>query len=184
MCFSFTDKSVESIRRKLNEIVAKQKALEAQTETREIKTQLKPTKHKPATKPKHFSKSTVTSKPKSPRLPKEKDVVPKPVQSPSKPMDLSLKKERSLETPGRKDDSTSKPKELDSSRSTPTNNKSSISSPVQPISKSINPKSAPVSIPVTLSALTRERMRPNILSRCQTTPAFPVKEPLVTNSKS
>lgn len=137
---------------------------------------------KPRPKPKNFPKSTNrSSKPKSSGLQKEKDVVSELAQSPSKPIDLSLKKQRSLEkTESMTEDSTSKPKELDSNRSTPTapvKDKSSMSSPFQPIASSIHSKSAPVPIPIT-------HERPNTLSSSQTTPASPVKEPLVTNSKS
>ncbi|KAA0710888.1 MAX gene-associated protein [Triplophysa tibetana] len=171
--FRFTDKSEESISQKLKEIVAKQKTLESQNEARAKTSKIKQTKSK------HFSKSTNrSSNPKSSGLQKEKDVVSELAQSPSKPIDLSLKKQRSLDKPESiKEDSTSKLKELESNRSTPTSpvkDKSSVSSPFQPIASSIHSKYAPVTIPIT-------RERPNILSSSQTTPASPVKEPLVTN---
>ncbi|XP_056624574.1 MAX dimerization protein MGA a isoform X3 [Triplophysa dalaica] len=172
-----SDKSEESISQKLKEIVAKQKTLEAQNEGRAMTSKIKQTKPRP--KSKHFPKSSNrSSKPKSSGLQKENDVVSELAQSPSKPIDLSLKKQRSLEKlESITEDSTSKPKELDSNRSTPTapvKDKSSVSTPFQPIASSIHSKSAPVPIPVT-------RERPNILSSSQTTPASPVKEPLVTN---
>ncbi|XDV42854.1 hypothetical protein PO909_011448 [Leuciscus waleckii] len=188
------DKSKESISQKLNEIIAKQKALEAQTNAKEIKSQLNQatskSKPKPKPKPKFLD---LNSKQKGLAFQNKVKDVPKPTFSPSKPIDLSIKKQKSLEetTSVLKSTPTSKLSDLDSSKNTiKTQDKTqdkqqgSMSKPTQP-SFNPSPQKKPVSVlsPVKHFPVPRERMRPNILSRAssQVMQGSPVKEPLLTN---
>ncbi|XP_065109757.1 MAX dimerization protein MGA a isoform X2 [Paramisgurnus dabryanus] len=185
MLSMLSDKSVQSISEKVKEISAKQKALEAQNQEGEMKSKLKHRRPKPSTKPNNFPKFINTSR-------KVQNVAPaidvnnvlNPTHSPSKPMDLSLKKQRSFETSDGviEVDSTSKPKELDGSKNPstiPVKEKSSTSNPIQRVANSIT--SVPVPIPIKHPSILREKTRPNILSRSQITPVSPVKDPLVSN---
>ncbi|XP_048046886.1 MAX dimerization protein MGA a isoform X2 [Megalobrama amblycephala] len=176
------DKSTESISQKLNEIISKQKALEAQAKAKEMKSQLNQATSKSKPKP----KVNLNSKRKglSPQS-KVKDV-PKPTNSPSKPIDLSIKKLKVTESV-LKSAPTSKPTGLDSSKNTlktQVKEQGSMSKPTQP-SLNSSPLKKPVSVPspVKRSLVPRERMRPNILSRAssQVIQGSPVKEPLLTN---
>ncbi|KAK7142696.1 hypothetical protein R3I94_012146 [Phoxinus phoxinus] len=186
------DKSTESISQKLNEIVAKQKALEAQTNAKEIKSELNQatSKSKPKPKPKPKPKLVdLNSKPKGLAFQNEVKDVPKPTFSPSKPIDLSIKKQKSLEEKKSvlKSIPTSKLTDLDSSKNaikTQDKEQGIISKPTQPSFNS-SPQKKPVSVPSPVKhfPVPRERMRPNILSRSssQVMQGSPIKEPLLTN---
>ncbi|XP_077095060.1 MAX dimerization protein MGA a isoform X3 [Siphateles boraxobius] len=194
------DKSTESISQKLNEIIAKQKALEAQTNPKEIKSQLNQatskSKPKPKPKPKVVDLNSKqkglalqNSKKKGLALQNKVKDVPKPNFSPSKPIDLSIKKQKSLEETKSvlKSTPSSKTTDLDSSKNTiKTQDKEqgSMSKPTQPSFNS-SPQKKPVSVPSPVKhfPVPRERMRPNILSRAssQVMQGSPVKEPLLTN---
>ncbi|XP_052436015.1 MAX dimerization protein MGA a isoform X3 [Carassius gibelio] len=179
------DKSTESISQKLNEIIAKQKALETQSKAKE-NSQLNEARPKPKAKRKL---ADLGSKQKGLAYQNKLKDVPKPTYSPSKPMDLSIKKQKSLE----KTESASKPAptapsaNLDSSQitlKTQDKEKVSTSKPSQP-SFNASPQKKPVSVPSPLkhSSIPRERTRPNILSRAssQVIQESPVEEPLLTN---
>lgn len=177
-----TDKSTDSISQKLNEIIAKQKALEAQAKAKEMKSQLNQATSKSKPKPKVYLNSK--RKGLSPQS-KVKDVL-KPTNSPSKPIDLSIKKLKVTESV-LKSAPTSNPTGLDSSKNTlktQVKEQGSMSKPTQP-SLNSSPLKKPVSVPspVKRSLVPRERMRPNILSRAssQVIQGSPVKEPLLTN---
>lgn len=181
-----TDKSTESISQKLNEIVAKQKALEAQTNAKEIKSQLNQATSKSKPKPKFVD---LNSKQKGLAFQNKVKDVPKPTFSPSKPIDLSIKKQKSLEETKSvlKSTPTSKLTDLGSSKNiikTQDKEQGSMSKPTQPSFNS-SPQKKPVSVlsPVKHFPVPRERMRPNILSRAssQVMQGSPVKEPLLTN---
>ncbi|XP_058604650.1 MAX dimerization protein MGA a isoform X4 [Onychostoma macrolepis] len=178
------DKSTESISQKLSEIIVKQKALETQSKAKEVKSQLNETMPKP--KPKL---DDLGSKQKGLAYQNKLTDVPKPAYSPSKPMDLSIKKHISLEKTesASKSAPTASPVNLDSSKNTlktQDKEKGSTSKPSQPSFNS-SPQKKPVSVPspIKLSSVPRERTRPNILSRAssQVTQGSPVKEPLLTN---
>ncbi|XP_067312032.1 MAX dimerization protein MGA a isoform X3 [Pseudorasbora parva] len=184
------DKSTESISQKLNEIIAKQKTLETQTKTKEIKSQLKQATSKPKTKPKPKPKLVyLASKQKGLAFQNKVKDVPKPTHSPSKPIDLSIKKQKSLEETESVSKSalTSKPTCLDSSKNTlKTQDKEqgSTSKSTQPsLNSSPQKKLVSVPSPVKHYPVPRERMRPNILSRAssQVMQGSPVKEPILTN---
>ncbi|KAL1257555.1 hypothetical protein QQF64_010799 [Cirrhinus molitorella] len=180
------DKSTESISQKLNEIIAKQKALEAKSKAKE-KSQLNQATPKPKAKPKP-KLADLESKRKDLAYQNKVKDVPKPTCSPSKPMDLSIKKQKTLE----KSESVSKstppasPANLDGSKNAPkTQDNGSTSKPSQPSLANSSPQKKPVSVPSPLkhSSIPRERTRPNILSRAssQVIQGSPVKEPLLTN---
>lgn len=176
-----TDKSTESISQKLNEIIAKQKALEAQAKAKEMKSQLNQATSKSKPKPKVY----LNSKRKDLASQSKVKDVPKPTNSPSKPIDLSIKKLKVTESV-LKSAPTSKPTGLDSKNTLKTQVKEqgSMTKPTQP-SLNYSPQKKPVSVPspVKRSLVPRERMRPNILSRAssQVIQGSPVKEPLLTN---
>lgn len=188
--FLSTDKSTESISQKLNEIVAKQKALEAQTNAKEIKSQLNQATSKSKPKPKPKPKFVdLNSKQKGLAFQNKVKDVPKPTFSPSKPIDLSIKKQKSLEETKSvlKSTPTSKLTDLGSSKNiikTQDKEQGSMSKPTPPSFNS-SPQKKPVSVlsPVKHFPVPRERMRPNILSRAssQVMQGSPVKEPLLTN---
>lgn len=184
--FLSTDKSTESISQKLNEIIAKQKALETQSKAKEMKSLLNETMPKPKPKPKL---ADLGSKQKDLAYQNKLKDVPKPTYSPSKPMDLSIKKQNSLEKTetASKSAPTDSPANLDSSKNTlktQDKEKGSTSKPSQPSFNS-SPQKKPVSVPspIKLSSIPRERTRPNILSRAssQVIQGSPVNEPLLTN---
>ncbi|XP_039529671.1 MAX dimerization protein MGA a isoform X5 [Pimephales promelas] len=186
------DKSTESISQKLNEIIAKQKTLEAQTNAKEMKSQLNQaaSKSKPKPKPKPKPKLVeLNSKQKGLAFQNKLKDVPKPTSSPSKPIDLSIKKQESLEETKSDLKSTPASKLTDpvsgkNTIKTQDKEQSSISKPTQPSFNSI-PQKKPVSVPSPVKhfPVPRERMRPNILSRSssQVMQGSPVKEPLLTN---
>ncbi|XP_056333730.1 MAX dimerization protein MGA a isoform X3 [Danio aesculapii] len=192
------DKSTESIGLKLNEIISKQKALEAQSKTKEMnpkpiqaKCKAKP-KSKPKCKSKPKSKVVdVCGKQKSLAVQKKVKDVPKATYSPSKPIDLSIKKQKSLETTESVPKSTpsvSVPADLDCSKNTlkilDTNTAITTSTPIQPsFNSTLVMKPVSIPSPVKHPPITRERMRPNILSRAssQAMQGSPVKESLLTN---
>lgn len=188
------DKSTDSISQKLNEIIAKQKALEAQVKAKEMKSQLNQatskSKSKPKPKPKPKPKLVnLNSKQKGLAFQNKVKDVPKPIYSPSKPIDLSIKKQKSLEETESvsKSAPTSKPTCLDSSKNTlktQDKEKGSMSKPTQPfLNSSPQKKLVSVPSPVKHYPVPRERMRPNILSRAssQVMQGSPVKETLLTN---
>ncbi|XP_052001632.1 MAX dimerization protein MGA a [Xyrauchen texanus] len=169
-----SDKSAESISHKLNEIITKQKTLEAQDKAKEIKSKFKQTISKPTPKPKV---NDLSSKRKVLTV---KNKV-KPTHSPTNPMDLSVKKQKSLE----KSESligALKPTYFDGNKNTAKTHKDIVSKPTQPTINSTPPKK-PAPAPKQHSVIPRERTRPNILSRSssQTIPVSPVKESTVTN---
>ncbi|XP_059375927.1 MAX dimerization protein MGA a isoform X2 [Carassius carassius] len=179
------DKSTESIIQKLNEIIAKQKALETQSKAKET-SQLNEARPKPKAKRKL---ADLGSKQKGLAYQNKLKDVPKPTYSPSKPMDLSIKKPKSLEKTesASKPAPTASPANLDSSQitlKTQDKEKVSTSKPSQP-SFNASPQKKPVSVPSPLkhSSIPRERTRPNILSRAssQVIQESPVEEPLLTN---
>ncbi|XP_042599182.1 MAX dimerization protein MGA a isoform X2 [Cyprinus carpio] len=181
------DKSTESISQKLNEIIAKQKALETQSKAKKRKSQLNVAMAKPKPKPKQ---ADLGSKQKGLAYQNKVKDVPKPKSySPSKPMDLSIKKQKSLEKTesASKSAPTASPANPDSSKNTlktQEKEKSSTSKPSQPSFNPI-PQKKPVSVPSPIkhSSIPRERTRPNILSRAssQVIQGSPVEEPLLTN---
>uniref|UniRef100_A0A673J2V3 MAX gene-associated protein-like n=1 Tax=Sinocyclocheilus rhinocerous TaxID=307959 RepID=A0A673J2V3_9TELE len=179
------DKSTESIRQKLNEIIAKQKSLEAQSNPTEMKCQLN--QAMPKSKPKR-KLADLGSKQKGLAYQNKLKDVPKPTYSPSKPMDLSIKKQKSLEqTESISKSAPASPANLDASKNslkTQDKEKGSTSKPSQP-SVNSSPQKKPVSVPspVKHSPIPRERTRPNILSRAtsQVIQGSPVNEPLFTN---
>ncbi|XP_016342732.1 MAX gene-associated protein-like isoform X2 [Sinocyclocheilus anshuiensis] len=179
------EKSTESIRQKLNEIIAKQKSLEAQSNAKEMKSQLN--QAMPKSKPKR-KLADLGSKQKGLAYQNKLKDVPKPTYSPSKPMDLSIKKQKSLEqTESVSKSAPASPANLDASKNslkTQDKEKSSTSKPSQPSFNS-SPQKKPVSVPspVKHSPIPRERTRPNILSRAtsQMIQGSPVNEPLFTN---
>ncbi|XP_051502019.1 MAX gene-associated protein-like isoform X2 [Myxocyprinus asiaticus] len=178
-----SDKSTAFINQMLNEVIAKQKALEAQDKAKEMESQFKQTTSKPAPKPKL---ADLSSKLKS--LTVQNKV--KPTQSPTRPMDLSVKKQKSLEKSGsikgavsKSAPSALKPIDLDSCKNTAkTQDKEQgiMSKPTQPTFNPTTPKK-PVPVPSAIqhSLIPREKTRPNILSRSssKTIPVSPVKEP-------
>lgn len=177
-----TVKSTESISQKLKEIIAKQKALETQSKAKEMKSQLNETMPTPKL-------ADLGSKQKGLAYQNKLKDVPKPTYSPSKPMDLSIKKQKSLEKTetASKSAPTASPANLDSSKNTlktQDKEKGSTSKPSQPSFNS-SPQKKPVSVPSPIkhSSIPRERTRPNILSRAssQVIQGSPVKEPLLTN---
>lgn len=181
------DKSTESISQKLNEIIAKQKALETQSKAKKRKSQLNVAMAKPKPKPKQ---ADLGSKQKGLAYQNKVKDVPKPKSySPSKPMDLSIKKQKSLEKTesASKSAPTASPANPDSSKNTlktQEKEKSSTSKPSQPSFNPV-PQKKPVSVPSPIkhSSIPRERTRPNILSRAssQVIQGSPVEEPLLTN---
>uniref|UniRef100_A0A8C2H3T8 MAX dimerization protein MGA a n=1 Tax=Cyprinus carpio TaxID=7962 RepID=A0A8C2H3T8_CYPCA len=181
------DKSTESISQKLNEIIAKQKALETQSKAKKRKSQLNVAMAKPKPKPKQ---ADLGSKQKGLAYQNKVKDVPKPKSySPSKPMDLSIKKQKSLEKTesASKSAPTASPANPDSSKNTlktQEKEKSSTSKPSQPSFNPI-PQKKPVSVPSPIkhSSIPRERTRPNILSRAssQVIQGSPFEEPLLTN---
>lgn len=180
-----TDKSTESISQKLSEIVVKQKALETQSKAKEMKSQLNETMPKPKPKPKP-KLADLGSKQKGLAYQNKLKDVPKPTHSPSKPMDLSIKKQNSLEKTETASKSASTAN-LDNSKNalkTQDEEKGSTSKPSQ-TSFNSSPQKKPVSVPspINYSSISRERTRPNILSRAssQGIQGSPVKEPLLTN---
>ncbi|XP_073682870.1 MAX dimerization protein MGA a [Garra rufa] len=181
------DKSTESISQKLNEIIAKQKTLEVQFKAKDT-TQLNKATTKPTAKPKPKPKlAYLETKQKDLAYRNKLKDVPKPTCSPSKPMDLSIKKQKSLE----KTESVSKstppasPVNLDSTKNTQEKEQGSTSKHSQPSLANSSPQKKPVSVPSPLkhSSIPRERTRPNILSRAssQGIQASPVTETLLTN---
>lgn len=179
-----TDKSTESISQKLNEIIAKQKALETQSKAKE-NSQLNEARPKPKAKRKL---ADLGSKQKGLAYQNKLKDVPKPTYSPSKPMDLSIKKQKSLErTESVSKSAPASPANVDGSKNslkTQDKERGSTSEPSQP-SLNSSPQKKPVSVPspVKHSPIPRERTRPNILSRAtsQVIQGSPVKEPLITN---
>ncbi|XP_052009843.1 MAX gene-associated protein-like isoform X2 [Xyrauchen texanus] len=182
-----SDKSTAFINQRLNEIMAKQKALEAQDKAKEMESQIKQTTHKPAPKPKL---ADLSSKWRS--LTVQNQV--KPTQSPTKPIDLNVKKQKSLEKSesikgdvSKSAPSALKPVDLDSCKSTAkTQDKEQVmvSKPSQPTFNPTPPKKhVPVPSPIQHYLSPKEKTRPNILSRSssKTIPVLPVQEPLVTN---
>ncbi|XP_016395220.1 MAX dimerization protein MGA a isoform X2 [Sinocyclocheilus rhinocerous] len=172
------DKSTESISQKLNEIIAKQKAMETQSKAKEMKSQLNEAMPKPKL-------ADLGSKQKGLAYQNKLKDVPEPTYSPSKPMDLSIKKQKSLENTesASKSASTASPANLDSSKNTlktQDKEKGSTSKPSQPSFNS-SPQKKPVSVPSPKkhSSIPRERMRPNILSRASS--QVIQGEPLLTN---
>lgn len=183
--FLSTDKSTESISQKLGEIIAKQKSLEAQSNAKVMKSQLN--QAMPKSKPKR-KLAVLGSKQKGLAYQNKLKDVPKPTYSPSKPMDLSIKKQKSLEqTESVSKSAPASPANLDGSKNslkTQDKEKDNKSEPSQP-SVNSSPQKKPVSVPspVKHSPIPRERTRPNILSRAtsQVIQESPVKEPLLTN---
>uniref|UniRef100_A0A8C2E3G2 MAX dimerization protein MGA a n=1 Tax=Cyprinus carpio TaxID=7962 RepID=A0A8C2E3G2_CYPCA len=179
------DKSTESISQKLGEIIAKQKSLEAQSNAKVMKSQLN--QAMPKSKPKR-KLAVLGSKQKGLAYQNKLKDVPKPTYSPSKPMDLSIKKQKSLEqTESVSKSAPASPANLDGSKNslkTQDKEKDNKSEPSQP-SVNSSPQKKPVSVPspVKHSPIPRERTRPNILSRAtsQVIQESPVKEPLLTN---
>ncbi|XP_016347961.1 MAX gene-associated protein-like isoform X3 [Sinocyclocheilus anshuiensis] len=172
------DKSTESISQKLNEIIAKQKALETQSKAKEMKSQLNEAMPKPKL-------ADLGSKQKGLAYQNKLKDVPEPTYSPSKPMDLSIKKQKSLENTesASKSAPTASPANLNSSKNTlktQDKEKGSTSKPSQPSFNS-SPQKKPVSVPSPKkhSSIPRERMRPNILSRASS--QVIQGEPLLTN---
>uniref|UniRef100_A0A672SB62 MAX gene-associated protein-like n=1 Tax=Sinocyclocheilus grahami TaxID=75366 RepID=A0A672SB62_SINGR len=172
------DKSTESISQKLNEIIAKQKALETQSKAKEMKSQLNEAMPKPKL-------ADLGSKQKGLAYQNKLKDVPEPTYSPSKPMDLSIKKQKSLENTesASKSAPTASPANLDSSKNTPKTQdkeKGSTSKPSQPSFNS-SPQKKPVSVPSPkkYSSIPRDRIRPNILSRASS--QLIQGEPLLTN---
>ncbi len=176
-----TDKSTESISQKLSEIIVKQKALETQSKAKEMKSRLNETMPKPKPKPKL---ADIGSKQKGLAYQNKLKDVPKPTYSPSKPMDLSIKKQNSLEKTETASKSASNLNSSKNALKTQDEEKGSTSKPSQ-TSFNSSPQKKPVSVPspIKLSSISRERIRPNILSRAssQVIQGSPVKEPLLTN---
>ncbi|KAI2654168.1 hypothetical protein H4Q32_010808 [Labeo rohita] len=177
------DKSTESISQKLNEIIAKQKALESQSKAKEMKSQLNQATPKPKPKPK-TKLADLESKQKGLAYQDKLKDVSNLTCSPSKPMDLSIRKQKSLE----QTESVSECANLDSSKNTlktQDTEKGSTPKPSQPSLANSSPQKKPVSVPSPIkhSPIPRERTRPNILSRAssQVIQGSPVNEPLLTN---
>ncbi|XP_073783530.1 MAX dimerization protein MGA a isoform X7 [Danio rerio] len=188
------DKSTESIGLKLNEIISKQKALEAQSKTKE--THPKPIQAKSKAKPKPKSKPKskvvdVCDKPKGLAVQNKVNDVSKVTYSPSKPIDLSIKKQKSpemTESVPKSTPSVSVPADLDGNKNTlnvlDTNTVTTTSTPIQPsFNSTLVMKPVSIPSPIKHPPITRERMRPNILSRAssQAMQGSPVKESLLTN---
>lgn len=181
----FTDKSTESIGQKLNEIITKQKALEAQSKTKEMNPKIIQAKRKAKPKSKVVD---VCGKQKGLTLQNKEKDVPKATYSPSKPIDLSIKKQKSLETTESVPKSTpsvSMPADLDGSKNTlkslDTKTVITTSTPIQPsFNSTLLMKPVSIPSPIKLPPITRERIRPNILSRASSQ-GSPVKESLLTN---
>ncbi|XP_059374550.1 MAX gene-associated protein-like isoform X2 [Carassius carassius] len=179
------DKSTEGISQKISEIITKQKSLESQSNAKEMKSQLN--QAMPKSKPKR-KLADLGSKQKGLAYQNKSKDVPKPTYSPSKPIDLSIKKQKILEwTESVSKSAPASPANLDGSKNslkTQDKEKGSISEPSQP-SVNSSPQKKPVSVPspVKHSPIPRERTRPNILSRAtsQVIQGSPVKEPLITN---
>ncbi|XP_043118658.1 MAX dimerization protein MGA a isoform X2 [Puntigrus tetrazona] len=161
------DKSTESINKKLNEIIAKQKVLEAQPKAKEMKSQLNEAMSKPKL-------ADLESKQKDLTYQNKLKDAPKPTYSPSKPMDLSIKKQKSLGKTESASTPTASPANIDSSKKT-----------LKTQDFNSSPEKTPVSDPSSIkhSSVLRERTRPNILSRTssQVIQEFAVKEPFLTN---